>query len=85
MNGFENFGVNFDDPDLRSICEQLESWLEGMHQDGHEPTDLIEVINTYSLFFGYTFADIEDFDNKVAKIREHVMETRDEALQRLIH
>jgi hypothetical protein len=85
MIGYENFGVNFDDPDLRLICEQMEMWLDRMNQDGFDPRDLIDVMNTYALFFGFTYAELEGFDDRVAKIRGQVIDAKAEVLEKQVH
>ena len=81
----ESLEIDFGNPEMRDIYECLMDWIESMETSGFGIEDIIEVLHTYSLIYGYTFAEEESIDRAISDIKTKVIQKMTEEESATLH
>ena len=81
----ESLEIDFGNPEMRDIYECLMDWIESMETSGFGIEDIIEVLHTYSLIYGYTFAEEESIDRAISDIKTKVIQKKTERESATLH
>jgi hypothetical protein len=81
----ESLEIDFGNPEMRDIYECLMDWIESMETSGFGIEDIIEVLHTYSLIYGYTFAEEESIDRAISDIKTKVIQKMTEGESATLH